>query len=96
MASIHGWVWFFVGVLVAGFSKFGPNSGQRFFTVFFYIGVLFIFIGIVKIIFAPSVRRKRILAAQDKVKLGGLLCPNCNAKNFHYSKHCHMCGMRLR
>ncbi|MBU0471014.1 MAG: hypothetical protein KKF89_01000 [Nanoarchaeota archaeon] len=98
MAGIHWIVYLFAGILVAGYSKIGPGNDEPFFNIFFYIGIAFIFWGFVKLIFSPSKKREKVLNyQQDKASAGrNLVCPRCNAKNFNYSKFCHMCGFKLR
>ncbi|MBC8500716.1 MAG: hypothetical protein ISS25_00405 [Nanoarchaeota archaeon] len=95
MVKIPGFVYLLIGVVVAGYSQFAPNSDMPFFNIFFYIGIVFIFWGVVKMIFSPSKRREKTLEHQEKTS-GIIFCPRCNAKNFSYSRFCHMCKYKLR
>ena len=97
--KIPGVFLFICGVAVSAISKFNPNRDDPFFNIFFYVGIVLIFFGIVKMIFAPpSKRRQTIIEKQKEGKKGTnvIVCPRCNTKNFRYSKYCHMCSYRLR
>ncbi|NQU97895.1 hypothetical protein HQ533_00350 [Candidatus Woesearchaeota archaeon] len=97
MAKIHWFFYLVVGIVIAGYSKFGPMAGEPFLNVFFYIGVVFIFWGIVKMIFSPSGRRDKVMKYKEEKSKGSgnVVCPKCKSNNFTYSRYCHICAYRL-
>ncbi|MFH1589403.1 MAG: hypothetical protein ABIB43_02455 [archaeon] len=95
--GIHGFFYLIIGIVLAAYYQFIDTTGEPFFKIFFYIGVVFIFWGIVKLIFAPSSRRRAILRQQKKSgkSLRFVYCPRCKARNFQQSRFCHICGYRI-
>lgn len=98
MAKISGLVIFVFGVLITFFSKYLQEGKDPFFEIFFYVGIVFIAWGIIRIIFMPSKRQNKIVKAQEdkKKKWRKFCCPRCESENTMYAKYCQMCGYRLR
>ncbi|MAG39106.1 hypothetical protein CMO90_03380 [Candidatus Woesearchaeota archaeon] len=95
MTKIPGFVYFILGIIISAYSKYIEEKTKAdFLTIFFYIGIFFIFIGIVKMIFAPSKTKKNF---KHKKNYGHImLCPRCKTKNYNYSRFCHICSYRLK
>ncbi len=107
MATIPGWMYFIVGVFVAGYSAFVNTKTESSMQIFMYLGAFLIFIGIVKMIFSRSgTKRKKAEKMLKKMpkkdlkkankQLGISICPRCRSKNYYYARFCHMCGYRIK
>lgn len=98
MAKIPGLVIFVFGILITFFSKYLQEGKDPFFEIFFYIGIVFIAWGIIRIIFMPSKRQKKIVQIHEekKKKWQEYFCPRCESKNTMHAKYCQMCGYSLR
>jgi membrane protein implicated in regulation of membrane protease activity len=62
MASIPGWIYIIIGVAIAIYSKLlvKETGANPFLNIFFYIGVAFIAVGLVKTIFKRSKKDKPV------------------------------------
>lgn len=88
---IHWSIWIVVGAILSGYSRFVDQTGELSFQIFFYVGVAFIFWGVVRLIFSPK-------SAKPKKEQGkkGRICPRCQTPLFHNSRFCHMCGFKVK
>ena len=95
MAKIHGIVYIIVGLFVSILSwKFNKDK----LIIFVYTGLLFILIGIAKLIFSFISRRKgKSDAANQKIQPKAQLkyCPQCGSAAKLHDKFCAKCGARL-
>lgn len=97
MTGIHGFIYLAIGVILAFYSEFMATDNEPFFRFFFYVGIVFVFWGVVKLVFSPTRRRKKLIQNQKKQKkaTGVVICPRCKNHNYHYSRFCHHCGYKL-
>lgn len=91
MAKIHGLVYIVVGLFVSVFSW---KVDYQKFIFFFYVGWVFVFIGVVKLIFVfikrkMGIKEEPVKMAQHKVSIQ----PHHQA--YHY-KRCRKCGNAVR
>ncbi len=112
--SIPGWLYLIFGAIITGYSQFLLNSKglekNTVFQFFFYVGLIFIAIGIFKLIIRYALGEKKKKIDNDfaygynlektsnnqnnKYKL--ITCPKCQAKNYKTYNFCYKCGSRLR
>ena len=104
MASIPGWIYIIIGVAIAIYSKLlvKETGANPFLNIFFYIGVAFIAVGLVKTIFKRSKKDKPVNEPHTPVQQkqtqntpGIVYCNRCGAKHYSNSNFCHLCGSRL-
>ncbi|MFH1770607.1 MAG: zinc-ribbon domain-containing protein [archaeon] len=102
MTKIPVVVILFFGVLLSFFSKYLQEGKDPFFQGFFYVGLIFITWGIIRIIigiiFGSSKKKKKATKAfgAEKEVLQNIYCPRCRSENIVNAKYCQMCGYRLR
>ena len=58
MSSIPGPMWLIIGIAIAVMSKLGPMKEEPIFKFFFYVGILFFVIGLIKIIIPKEKKKK--------------------------------------
>lgn len=108
MAKISGWAYVIVGVAVAIYSKFveARRPGVAL-TIFFWIGVALIAVGVFRLVLAfiagekdklrakpdaPQGRRARNEAERPAYARDYIVCPRCNARLHPQSRYCNWCG----
>ncbi|MAE13612.1 hypothetical protein CMO92_03530 [Candidatus Woesearchaeota archaeon] len=110
MVSIPGWAYIIIGVGISWYSWFVNKAtygsgGNPVMKVFFWLGVLFIFIGVAKIAAARFLRKtdpgesalSNTLAPRQPIRQQSVvLCPYCKGKTYGHGNFCHRCGGRLR
>jgi len=101
--KLPGWLWLIFGLAISIFAQIvmsnqeNPTAMQ----LFFYIGLVFIAIGVFKIIIKIMLKpkeskyeKKEALSEQNN-KFKVILCPNCKAKNYNSFNYCRNCGTKL-
>lgn len=99
MAGIPGIFIFVIGLAMTIYSRIVyMQTPEPWLNVFFYLGIIFIFWGIVKMVLSPSKRQKDVQTFQEEKQntKKATVCPRCNARNFHYARFCMMCGYRFQ
>ncbi len=89
MAKLKSYYWMIAGAVLSFFSKLLGTGDSNYFTLFFYIGIVFFLIGIVKALFETSDEKEEVEA--KKV----IYCDECGTKNHSVSNYCHICGASL-
>ena len=89
--KLHALVYLIVGLAVTLISAFNDQL-----TLFIVVGVVFMFIGIIRFIGNKDVRevtlkRPRELSPDNKY----VKCPHCSAWNHPHIKFCHHCHRRI-
>jgi len=101
MAKIPGPIWIIIGITISAYSKFVQmKNPSPAFNGFFYLGIVFIFWGVVRVIFSPN-RTKAVTREELNVKprtvSGIVFCPRCGTKQLRPDvRFCHACGHRNR
>jgi len=94
MAGIAWWVWLSIGLFISISSAYVGGKLK----IFAWIGILFVIIGIAKIIYL-FVFRERETAAAKPVPIQQtqhFYCPRCRFAVHAYDFFCRKCGARLR
>lgn len=94
MSKIPGPFFVIVGLFVAIISKIGPLKEQTIFKGFFYLGIIFFVIGVIRIINPEKIPKDNI-QEQKRPESNIINCPQCGTKNLTKSRFCHMCGYQL-
>jgi len=106
MGKIHGATYFIIGILVAVFSYYLDNKrGSDSFILFFYIGVLFVIIGLIKLV-ALAIKKKdehpkpprhqqQQKSHHQQVHHTPQFCQRCGAALRQTDHFCAMCGNAL-
>ncbi|HLF54839.1 MAG TPA: hypothetical protein VI612_03905 [Candidatus Nanoarchaeia archaeon] len=89
MAEIPWWAWLGVGLFVAFFSLYLDI------TLFGWVGLFFIIIGIAKLVYF-FVFREREEKPKPTVQHQAFYCPRCRFAVHAYDLFCRRCGARLR
>ena len=95
MAKIHGLVYILVGLFVS-ISSWRLNYEKLIF--FFYSGLFFIFIGILKLIFnliKNKTGKKEKIHAKSVQHQTHKYCHNCGTALRHQARFCTRCGARV-
>lgn len=102
MAEIPWWAWLGVGLFVSISSVYGGGK----LTLFAWVGLLFIAIGIGKITFLFVLKPRETKAEQKNMHMPyptqwqqapqGLYCPTCRVTVQSTDFFCRYCGRRLR
>ncbi|HLC32859.1 MAG TPA: hypothetical protein VJJ82_03465 [Candidatus Nanoarchaeia archaeon] len=97
MGSIPWWAWLGVGAFVA-ITSAGVGGKLQFFA---WVGLLFIAIGIAKIVFlfVFAERKDTVTQAhqsQPQQRQQYLLCPRCRSAVAANDYFCRLCGLRLQ
>ncbi|MDP3765033.1 MAG: hypothetical protein Q8R04_00820 [Nanoarchaeota archaeon] len=91
MAKIHGLVYIVVGLFVSIFSW---KVNYEKFIFFFYVGLIFVFIGILKLVFGLIKRKMdRKEEPLERVHHKVSIQPHHQA---HHYKRCHKCGNAVK
>jgi membrane-bound ClpP family serine protease len=101
MANIPSWVYILIGAIIAIYSKYIQtklSSDSTAMTLFFWIGVIFILLGLGKMAFkviAAREKTKKEPKTEQKSQTNIVACPNCKTKHYSTSNFCHKCGANL-
>ena len=100
MTKIHGLAYLILGLLIGGFSYYINNKNKsNAFALFFYIGIIFVMIGIIKLL-AKVVQKKAVKkteihnhAHQRPTPTSQVrFCGHCGASLRQHDHFCPMCG----
>ena len=97
MGGLPSWVFVAVGVIVAVISWKIPSL-----TIFFYVGMLFVVIGVFKLAKSYTVgdvvdkKDMGITSTASKKHPEVTFCPKCRIPVYVTSNFCHHCGNRLK
>lgn len=94
MAAIPWFAYLGVGLFVAiSSAQIGGSI-----SVFAWVGLLFVIVGIAKLIvlFVLSPKDEKKPTHQTHYQPKALLCPRCRMHVTHYDNYCRICGTRLR
>lgn len=101
--KIPGWFWLTAGISMAVYAQVVLARAETMISMnfFFYIGLLFIAIGVFKVVIKkilskPSKETKKII--NDNVRDSKFViihCSKCNAKNYDTFNYCQNCGCKL-
>jgi len=110
--KIPGWLWLIAGIGVAVLSKVisaRDASNAAAMTLFFYVGLLFIAVGIFKILIKVilSNKKNKIIVNKRSKKISSeknnkgnryevIYCSNCGSKNYAFFNYCQNCGKKLK
>jgi len=101
--KLPGILWLIFGLAISVFAQIvmskqeNPTAMQ----LFFYIGLLFVAIGIFKIVLKIMLKPKeskyeeKNISEQDE-KFKVIFCPKCKVKNYSSFNYCRNCGTKLR
>ena len=102
MAEIPWWVWLGVGLFVSIVSAL--MGGKV--TIFIWIGLIFIIVGIAKVVYLFVLRPKEAKSEQKAMHMrhpqlppqppSALYCPRCRITVQTTDRFCRYCGQRLR
>ena len=97
MTSIHGIAYLIIGSLVTGFSYYFDNkNNNNSFMLFFYLGIIFFIIGIIKLISKyierKSHRKEKYTPSHHTIQHQNRFCGNCSASLKHNDHFCPQCG----
>ena len=108
--KIHSWLWLIAGIAITIFSKIisgrDPSNAPAM-TLFFYVGLLFIAIGVFKIIIQLVLNKKSQKNTYEKIakkatnevnnqdRFRIVYCNNCGSKNYAFFNYCQHCGKKL-
>jgi len=101
--TIPKWFWLVAGVAMAIYAQIilAKTPTMVAMKIFFYVGLLFIAIGIFQIIIKavfskPSKRIEREIESEiKKPRFIVNHCPKCGAKNYNTFNYCQNCGCKL-
>ncbi len=102
--KIPGTLWLIFGLAISIFSqivKSKQDGNTAAMQLFFYIGLLFIVIGIFKIVIKLVLNPKKEnyidtnIPTESNEKFKIILCPKCKAKNYASFNYCRNCGTKL-
>ena len=86
---LPAWIYLLVGILVAYVSSYIDGFG-----IFIVVGILFMAVGVVKII--GSFAFKKEIEHPTKKHIDGYnKCDSCGAYNYKHVDKCHFCGKML-
>ena len=93
MAKIPWWLWLGVGAVM-----FAMSYSVEKLQVFMYIGMLFIILGVFKLLVAFIIggRAKRAVKESMELRTQEFSCPRCKAVVASSYEFCPHCGTRLR
>ncbi len=106
MVAIPGWAYLVVGGAMAAYAKFiSARKPSTALTIFFWIGLFLLAIGVFKIAMAFIAGKKdpdeerRPTGSRDPADRPAwandyIVCPRCNAKLNPRSRYCNWCGTR--
>ena len=109
--KIPGWLWLIAGIGISILSKViagKDNANVAAMTLFFYVGLLFIAIGIFKIILILILNKKSEKSSYEKIvkkatsevnnqnRFRIVYCDNCGSKNYAFFNYCQHCGKKLK
>ncbi len=84
-------IFIILGIIVSIVSDRVDQDGSM--TLFFYLGIIFIIIGIAKLAIKFIMSPKKDYERKRTKKI--ILCPSCGEKHFETSNYCHKCGTKL-
>ncbi len=91
---INGFIYLIVGIMVSIVSMKIEN-----FDFFLFVGCIFIFVGVVKIIFSKTKSNHRLGKTATKMVRDVNLfitCNHCQAYNYPHAELCHHCGKEIK
>jgi len=95
MKGMRSYTWMTFGIVLAVASKvFDQYNTKSVYQLFFYIGVLFFFIGMGKLVFEGGRSEKRKKPSKPH-STTITYCSACGTKNHSTSNYCHICGKKL-
>jgi sulfite exporter TauE/SafE len=110
--SIPWFAYLVIGILVSAFSKvIDSSTDSRGIMVFFYVGILFMLVGVGKLVIGQRTKKTASHApVQSAVQNSQssqrnvasdhphsvIACRVCQTKNYASFNFCHSCGSRLR
>lgn len=96
MAGIPGWAYVITGVAIALYSKFVQHtSGSKVMGFFFWIGILFLTVGVFKMLLRFITRGEKESQEKNFSGRSFIVCPRCNARLDPRSRYCNWCGARV-
>ena len=99
--SIPWWVWMIIGAAISGYAKITEmQTDNASMIIFFYLGVLFLAVGvfklIIKLIFGKKEEKHEPKAHATPEPKSSIIKCLCGTSNYSHSHYCHMCGKKLR
>ena len=101
--KISGWIWLILGAIVSGYSQIVMMKAKNNMLLFFYVGLVFIGIGVAKILIKVILKnpknRKKDLELPKESKSSSykiIFCPRCKSKNYDSFNYCQSCGYKLK
>ena len=114
MVSIPGWAYLIIGAGMSWYARFvgnrlvqsaGGSTQILLMKLFFWIGIVFLFVGIGKIGMKHFVRKadpgESAMSSTQGVYKGTkrpnvVGCPFCRGQTYGHARFCHRCGGRLK
>jgi energy-coupling factor transporter transmembrane protein EcfT len=94
--AIHGITYLIIGIFVVIASWYINNkTGTSKLILFFYVGLFFILIGLIKLIFFRLKSEKKLHHQPNKQGAFGKFCSNCGTALKAIDQFCHNCGNRI-
>jgi len=101
MATIPGWVYLVLGGAIAAYAKFvSTRKPTTALTIFFWIGIILVGVGIFKLASRYMTGQKEMEKANPREQAemrqsgGPLTCARCNARLHPQSRYCNWCGAK--